>query len=341
MTEERITIRTECWLTFIIEDLYIDPVLTGRRHTFNFEGFTAEIKIPVPQQEVGAISENARIECHHWATKTKKPLGYVVHSLDLTLGIPEMLTIPVAVLRVPPTRENLFRPDELAMLKGVLGKAGAVAERAINYWVRILRWKTGIATIGQTIINSKSIYWGPYLQAADDKHHFYRGPHVFVVPAGRQVRLEQWISAEDALRNNAQPPVWFDWLFEGENMIEIGDLPGAVIRFAVAIEGLMRTLYTQHARSITNETFVEVIDLVNLRAILNRWEKLGYWREDSDAHFDTSQIHELFNLRDRIMHSGKVAGVDKPSCDKMAEAARKFVTYWDTFVRREAKAPCG
>ena len=260
-----------------ISRLTIVPSLAGASHIFPFEGKQVEIRLPdKPPKPRGSLDSwgTDRIACHGWYSKSGRPVCYNVSSVDVLVGLRTGATIPSAALGK--VNVSLFSARQQRQLDRLASVGESTASRALDRWIRILRWRTLYSEIGQRAVKERSSGWSTHLIDRKSQNRFYAATQVFVVPADNTVSKRAWTAAEGSLTEGVAPPVWFDFLFEGEHRIASGDRHGGIISLAIACETLLRALFAQHATNPRNEEFLALLNTVPIGRILGKRKQLGF-----------------------------------------------------------------
>jgi hypothetical protein len=209
-----------------------------------------------------------------------------------------------------------------------------VALGAFGYWLRVLRWKSGIGHIGEPEVRAAGgSARTPSLQERETGHRFWLAPSIIVAPGRRAVTKSQWQATQDALTRMQPPPVWIDFLFDGEHRINNRDFTGAVLSLAIALEAIVRTLATQGLSTERVEPLIfKLVDRSNLRSILNDFRTLCFWSKEWERVTDFSAFNTLMNDRDRIMHSANTADLDEQKLRKLYAKLRPFAHFASDYL---------
>jgi len=328
-----VMIQALSWHRFNISRFSVSPDLVGITHSFNFRDRKVEIRLPALETNNDGSLRKDKIECYSWKNRDGNliPLKYHVYCIDVTIGVPDQLAIPEEALKVPPKREELFTPSQKELLDQLVGSHAELAAQAIEYWLRVIRWKSHIGYIGQPRLVNHASGWRAYLQEVSNGHSFWAETAVLVVEREDPVTQEHWLATQLALTAGVKPPIWFSFLFNAEHQLENSDRTGAVLSMAIAFEAMIRTLITRDLASgtVVDPMVLEIIDNANLRSILNRLKKMKFWSAAWDKHADFSLFHQLMNARDRIMHSADTVAVLDKDWAKILGCITSFAYFLD------------
>jgi hypothetical protein len=101
-----------------------------------------------------------------------------------------------------------------------------------------------------------------------------------------------------------------------------------VLSLAIALEVNVRFVFSDDLRRANLQPVVlEVFDLTNLRALLNRLKRIRHWDSNWAASTDFSAFNGLMNHRDGVMHSAKTESLDVIELRKMHAAVKKFAYF--------------
>lgn len=328
-----VDVPTNAYRRFSLERFCITSELISARHEFAFEGKSVTVQLPALHKEELPFDQR-RIHCYLWKTAGQIPVEYQVNDLDVEIELEDSIQVLEKVLHLHPNQFDAFDSREQQQLNRIVSETGNVASRAFEHWLRVLRWKSGVGHIGEPSVRyAAADGGGAVLRERATGHRFWLQGRTITSYGRRAVTLVEWASTQTALNANKIPPVWFDFLFDGEMRINNNDLVGAVLSLAIALEVNIRTLFSGELQKGTVEPVVlEIFDQTNLRALLNRIKKLRYWNKDWDAVTDLSTFNSLMNYRDRAMHSAETKNLDAMELRKIYAAVREFAYYTCDFL---------
>lgn len=310
--------------------------LLGARHTFTYSN--RQVSLVLPKQENTAVALEIRdVACYRWQRvgDSDVPRAYEVNTITLTVA-GNQESIPEEALKVPPQRDELFTAAERERFAKLIDELTEVGSAAFQHWLKVLRWKSRIGHIGEPrIVNSDSGARGRLVDR-DTNHRFWAQPVILTGAGVREVTLDDWKATQQALQDSKIPPIWFDFVFEGEQRLNNRDLTGAALSLAIAFEVMVRNLVTHHLADQRIEPLVTtIVDQANLRAILNRIKTLTFWGDDWNKVLDVSEFNKLMNLRDRIMHSADTRDLDIKELRKLHAKTKDLAYFVSTFLKKE------
>jgi hypothetical protein len=318
---------------FSLDRFCITPELIGAKHEFVFEEMPVTLRLP-PLHKEEVPFDQRRIDCYLWKSAGHVPVEYQVNNVDVEIELEKTIRVPEQVLKLHPNQFNLFEQHEQKQLNKTVAETGDVAARAFELWLRVIRWKSAIGHIGEPRIHYATVDGGgAVLRERATGHRFWLQGHTITGVGRRAVTVPQWDATQIALAAAKVPPVWFDFLFDGEMRINNKDLVGGVLSLAIALEVNIRTVFSRELQRGTIEPVVlEIFDQTNLRALLNRIKKLRYWNKEWEAVTDFSIFNSLMNYRDRAMHSADTEKLDLEELKKIHAAVKLFAYFTCDFM---------
>jgi hypothetical protein len=262
------------------------------------------------------------IWCSGWRTGTGRPLCFEVRSVDVFVDLKKSLQVPVESLGH--AQWKFFSARERSRFAGLAARGETLATDALEWWLRVLRWKSLRPSIGRPEI-SRGPARGVYLVDYLSKRRFYAGPISLLGSASEPLSKLIWRRTESALNQGREPPVWIDFLLEGEHRLAFDDRSGSVMHLAIAAESLLRHVVAQrHARTPPHDEFLAFLNQVSVSRIIDRWKHLGFSAKGWTNAIDLPAFKRLFELRNRLMHRGD-SRLDAAECRGLASAVRTFV----------------
>jgi hypothetical protein len=312
----------------------VTPDLLGARHEFTFSGKAIAVEIPLAQENSTMPREFRSVECYKWRTEGNIPLEYQVKQIAMRIAVGHSLSIPEEALKVPPHRDELFTNAEREELQRLIDSLALLALDAFRHWLAVLRWISGVAYIGEPrVTHADDSSDGAALQESATRHRFWLQPRLIVVPGQKAITTAEWQSAQMALSQEKMPPIWFAFLFEGEQRLNNRDLIGAVLSLAIALESIIRNLVTDHLEKDRVEPLIfELVDRANLRSILSRVRNLTFWNQDLARVVDFSRFNELMDWRDRVMHSADTTALNEQDLRKTYAKLKKFAYFVSEYL---------
>jgi len=308
---------------FSMRRLSVVPELIAARHEFVFEGRRVHVHVPHLDGE-HVRREFRRIECNTWKAEGHVPLYYQVNELDVEVEVGHSISIPQAIFSKPPRQDTLVSPAERKLLDETTEILSAVAGRAFERWLRVMRWKSGFGEINEPEIFFRAEGGATLLETKSRRRFWLESVRISVM-ADFVVDVPKWTATQEALAAENYPPVWFDFLFDGGMRINNRDLSAAALSLAIALETSVRAIFSKDlkARDV-DPVALEIFDRTNLRTLLNRLRSLRIWDNDWDKAADLRTFNELMNLRDKVMHLAETKDIEEKALRKMYKAVKEF-----------------
>lgn len=329
MDMDRLKLEVSSWNRLRTRNLVVEPDLLGLSHEFEFEKHKAKIELPSIDclSEDKAHGQRLSIGSRLLVDGRETPLEYYVHMVDVSILLPNELTLPTEILTRPPNAFDLFSENQRKGLDKQAERFGEIAEKVFDLWIRTLRWKCQNSAIGRPEIYGFGTGWSTYLVDESSKKRIWASPHVLTVRGYKRVTVQSWIAVGDALQKGLSPPIFWDLLFDGEEYLKMGDLQRAVVDLAVACESFMRTQVIQQLPASLNNALRDYIDQANVRQVVNHFfpEVLTAEEKKHLKRFD-SVLQRLFDARNTILHSGYKEDLTLDDCERFLDVTRKLVS---------------
>jgi hypothetical protein len=316
---------------FSLDRFHVTSDIVGANHEFIFDAKRTRVKLP--SAELAARGIDVPLMLVKWEAEGEVPLEYQVNVVDLSIELPDPVEIPEEMLGTPNIRRDLVSKKRAEELDTLTKGAGDTLKRAFDYWLRVLRWKSQIGSIGEPQIKyAGTDGGGSVLRDRVTQNRLWSPPHEIKITFGRAVTKAEWDAAQAALSNNKRPPVWFEFLFESRMRMNNEDLVGAVLTLAIAFEVSLRKIFSAELERLNADPAVlAVLDVANLRALLTRLNKTRAWSGDWEDATDFSTLHRLMDYRDGVMHMANVERLNETELGRMYAAVEKFA-YFSTHV---------
>jgi hypothetical protein len=313
---------------FPITNLTIHSELVGATHSFEHQGKRVHVSVPSPFSRIQTRRENREqiYAGSYWVGEEHNPLEYLVGLVHVRVEAGEPLNIPGAALEHPPIRLELFKESEQQRLTKLLRRLSGIGNGAFAYWLRIMRWKTGVVSIGAAQPVDHSFDGSPDMECLATHRRFWLAGGGGIVPATEMVSCEQWAETQEALNKQEMPPLWLEFWFDGEHRIRKGDLTGAILSLAIALETAVRRLVVIHLSDKSIESIIyDTIDNSNISFIMNKFRSLSFWDKDWDRHCDHEKLRSLIQRRNDIMHVAKIGDLTESLLQDYSRVVKKFI----------------
>ena len=328
----RVVVNAMSWSRFAVSNLFIAPSLAGAVASFKVAGRCVEICLPPrPPRPLhaGVHWGNDQISCESWRTSSMRPTQFHVEQVDVFVDLQRKLSVPAKALDHVDT--SLFSQRRRNQLDRISARAEALAEDALRQWISAVRWKSLNGRIGKSQWFGHRTGWSTYLLEQSSRRRFYAETIGIVVPGEVPISKRLWNAITTSLKIGESIPVWFDFMFDGENRLAVGDIRGAIMCFAIATEVVVRKLLVAaHVRTPANDEFVSQVNYLKISSIIDRWRKMGFHDVGWSRLLTTDRkknIKRLFELRNGLMHRASQLAEHQQECLEIARVVREFIVY--------------
>jgi hypothetical protein len=297
---------------FQVAHFTVEPQIAGAKIDFLFEGKRILITLPPMPENLGpgnmaptSLNPNPfelRASLSGW-NSTGNPLWVDIDSMRIS--IPGLhVEIPKAAAKHPHINTTLFNDEQRRSMDEQSDRLYHLANRAMEYWLRVVRWKTQFHLINRVLYSTGGGFDGGALINAQSGTRFYtpRVGRTFVMPPQHVVTQNEWTDITLALGDGTEPPIWYDYFISAKQRMEEGDTLAAILDLAIASEARIRTFMNNTLPSELPEGYQRTIRRVNISDVMTRWQAYGLPNLVGLNH-----VKMLFEIRNGIMHSGKDA----------------------------------
>lgn len=339
LTHQNLLLREGCLMTFAMTrvvpvTLRIEPDLIGASHQFRFEGRDVIVKLPSQyynkHDPKTKKSFGKSLECSTWKKGTNAMVALDVKKLDVTISLTDDdgVTFTEDMLEDTDNSQKLFMQSN-PNIGPAEKQLSAMVDRVFDYWCRIVRWKTSYSYFGTPIDNS---YFGEgvleFVSLDPRKTIAIFGG--VVVSRPKPLPGDYWASFQRELTNSAEPPLWIDMIHDATRRRITGDIRGALIDTAVALEAFLRNEVRRALDPLPQDekAIRKRIESWNTGDILKNLSKIS----STDALGVTDAEARLFKIsvdkRNALMH-GKKAELSE-------QEVRKFISAVASLFSRSA-----
>ena len=249
-----------------------------------------------------------------------------MNSVDVLVHINERPSLPEEALTRHPNPIGLLSNEQQRELNKLAKAYEDTAYRAFDLWIRTLRWKSDNSTIGRPEIHGYESGWGTYLYNNETSNQFWSFHKPYTLNIYTAVTLDQWYEVEETLKRGQEPPVYIDLMFDGIEQFYLGYLQRSVVDLAVACEAFMRARVTQNLPEGLTSSLLTYIDEANIRQLQGHLFKDTLDNEQRKLLKSiNSRLHELFDARNTILHSGQKQDLTSDNCQKYVEVTKKLI----------------
>lgn len=299
-----------------IKHLSMDPALQGAKAQFEFEKHQIEIALPtLPSEDKRKLGDpNAEAQAFVWDKNGNLVDIYIsflsVAALALQFELPAIAAhcrhINASLYTAKETKELDEKSDQLYFL----------ARRAVDYFLRVARWKTAFGLIALDTRPDRATLRGGRLFNLSHGGAFY-SPAVgrtVSVPKRHTLTVKEWNNIVATLTAGIYPPIWNEYLASAERRIDMNDLRAGIIDLAIAAKSVIRQFPGTSTRTRKDK----------MSTILANWTKFGFPPVSHLPWF--AKVQSLFNARNEIMHRGDSQYAQISFCRDTAPAVENLIT---------------
>jgi len=318
---------------FTTTNFTVAPELLGLSHEFLFKNGQVKIQLPSADNLPKEITDNSiresrdsivTIRSYREQDGRKIPIGIDINSVDVQVCLNETITLPKEVLTRPPNQIDLLSEEQRDSLDQMGESYAKFANEAFDRWIRILRWKSNNGSIVRPEFHGFES--GSYLLNDATNRPVWRSPLIITMYIANPITLSIWHDIEATLKLGQESPVYIDSMFDGIEQSKVGNLQQSVVYLAVACESFMRARVMQNLPKDLTTAVVKYIDEANIRQIQEHMFKDTLTGEQIKfLKSINSHLHQLFDARNTILHSGYKQDLTSADCQKYIHATKKLL----------------
>jgi len=304
----------------------------GQSHVFTFDEREIKISLPgadkLPDEPGGDDAQGQRLSFTGCRLQDgQRQISEVhVHNVDVTVSIPDNIAIPKESLTRPAKAPELFSEQQQRHLNKLLSEYGDISRRAFDLWIRTLRWKADDWQIGLSEIYGAETGWATYLRVKDTQNAVWIGDQILVVPAEKAVTPTIWDESSAALCSGQPPPIFYDLLYDAMAHLDRGDLQRTVLDAAISAETYMRIIVRQGLPQGLDDPLQTYINAANVRQVVDKFFPARLNAQEKRRYKTiASALHQMFDDRNDIAHSGYKEGLTAQYCQKLIESVRALL----------------
>lgn len=197
----------ESWNRFVMRGFAVKTDVLGLVHRYNLEGFRVKVALPAKDKLGEEPNKGDRLSFDSWREidGCKVPEFVWVHSVDVSIQSPKTISMPPEVLRQHANAFDLFTAEQQADLNKLTEQFKRIGKRALDVWVRTLRWKSNDGSIGRPEILDFRSGWSTYLRERKTKKSIWIATEAFFVRGATALTLEKWKETQSLLRRGDRP----------------------------------------------------------------------------------------------------------------------------------------
>ncbi len=308
-----------------IKHLSIDPSLQGAKAQFEFEKHLIEISLPrLPSDDkIKPGDPYAEAEADTWDLKGEIIDIYICFLSVAVLAL--QFELPLAAAMNPRINASLYTKDEIQVLDERSDQLYFRARRAMDYFIRVVRWKVGFALVALDTRPDNATLRGGRLFNLTGGGAFYspRVGRFAVMPPRHRLTTQEWNEIGKILSAGTLPPIWTEYLMSAQQRIESGDMAAAILDLAIAAETIIRRSIDALLPSDTPEWTRDAIGRINISTFTDKWTEYGLPEISKAQWFPTIRL--LLRRRNALMHRGDNDGIGVKFCRDAVSAVENLI----------------
>ncbi|MGB7291062.1 MAG: hypothetical protein WBD99_02685 [Thermodesulfobacteriota bacterium] len=324
MTTKRISIHS--WNRFYSRNLSAMPEVMGKQHSFPFESYTVLIKLPDKNMVDRGKGHDKVASVAVRRASDNEPIEFYIHKVDVEVSKPASITVPAEVLERPPNAFELFNEDGQKSLESLAQEHKTIAERAFDYWIRIVRWVCDNSRIGRDVVAGFTTGWTTYLMDSDTKTRIWAMTNTIVLRRLHVVTNEEWTSIQSHLSTGDYPPIYVEFKHDAEENMRLGHYARCVVDLAIACETFLRYMVIQRLPPGLSTKVSAYVEDANIRQYIDKFFP-EILQPATNVQFRnlTSNLHSLFDRRNKLVHMGRHTGIDELACRRWLDTTKRLL----------------
>lgn len=324
---ENIEISSLSTSRFLSRNLVVASSVIGAEHQFTFNNHEVKILLPTMDSVESDRNSNANAYVGARSALNNEPIEYDIQKVDVEIKLAEKLTIPKEVLNRPIKAYDLFSENEQEELNRISDQQHLLAEKAFEYWLRVIRWISDDFRIGRPLVKGFRSGWATHLLDAESHKNIWAQTQVLTLSGYKMLTIEKWQEIQEKLSSNAQPPIYIELLHDGEENLALGDYKYALINFEMSCEifikqivnsGLPENLTTKIRKHIEDASISKYSDQF-IEAFLDYDLKKKY-------QVLKPKLKKLFTDRNVLVHTGKIDLLNEELCRSYQKVTRDLLS---------------
>jgi hypothetical protein len=325
MTGDRIRVPLQLRCQFRCQRFAVLPALMGKSHEFEFAESRVIITLP-NISEVGDInSSQPKAVCQAWRPVNGEniPSNYDIYRVEIKVISNAVPAIHPDMLNLNINQYGLIDEEEQQALDDLGNSNFSLAVAAYEYWLAVLRWKTGDHQIGREATVGNAVGQSPRLHTVDTEKAVWVSMAVINFGASHKTTLKEWEACEVALQNNEKVPEHIILLQDGQENHQRLDYRRSLIDIAIACEIYLRFKVLSSMPESLLPSLRVAIESMNINQYATKFfpEIL-----DTDGKAAYRKINKglasLFDLRNKIMHMHNNERATSEQCVRFIDLAK-------------------
>lgn len=327
MTADRIRIPLELRCQFRCQRFAVLPALMGKSHEFYFAESRVIITLP-NINEVGDVNSNQpKAVCQAWRPVNGEyvPSNYDIYRVKVKVTSSSAPAIHPDMLNLNINQYDLIDNEEQQVLNDLGNSNFDLAVAAYEYWLAVLRWKTGDYQIGREATVGNALGQTPRLYAVDTEKAVWASTVVINFGASHKTTLDEWEACEVALKNNKKVPEHIILLQDGQENHERLDYRRSLIDIAIACEIYLRFRVLSSMPENLLPSVRVAIESMNINQYVTKFFPEILDVEGKSAYKNLNkELASLFDVRNKIMHMHNNERATSQQCVRFIDLAKNL-----------------
>lgn len=311
--------------TIDVDNMVVQRMLFGRKHVFASDVGEIEVRLPAATAAYSfreGLTDFPDDPEHTW-------FGF--YPLELRIELAEPIEFDDG--------DDQFNTNSVftKQLDSVYAGIEAAFDQGFDTWRRTIRWTAFAPELDMSEDQTQSSHTvgkGFKIIRKQDGAVFRNHGGRYTSYGGGKVGVDAWEAAASALASGIQPPPWIDYIFDAIRKNVLGQKRTAIVSSAIACETLIRAVLTSILPVTQNEAAEWAIDNVSVQGLLARWDKLVGYTKAECVKNGKKDVHALFDLRNRVMHSGITDKAQLGQISRLLPGVLRFILSGDADLNR-------
>ena len=327
MTGNRTRIPLQLRCQFRCQRFAVLPALMGKSHEFDFAESRVIITLPNINEVGDSNSTQPKALCQAWRPVNGEyiPSNYDIYRIQIRVTSKATPAIHPDMLNLNINQYDLIDEEEQQVLNDLGNSNFDLAVAAYEYWLAVLRWKTGDHRIGRATSVGNAGGQTPRLYAVDTEKAVWASTVVINFGASHKTTLEEWEACEVALQNSEKVPEHVILLQDGQENHERLDYRRSLIDIAIACEIYLRFKVLSSMPKNLLPSLRLAIEVMNINQFATKFFPEILDIEGKAAYKSLSKdLASLFDVRNKIMHMHNNERATSEQCVRFIDLAKKL-----------------
>jgi len=211
-------------------------------------------------------------------------------------------------------------------LNEIASYQGGIAERAFEYWLKVIRWQSDNSLIGRPEVRGFESGWSTYIIEKDTRKRIWIGAEISLVEREKFITEQEWNNIDKLVKQGVHSPVYVDYYFDALEHFRLEDWGRCVIDLAVSCEALVRGFVVNNLPSDQPKSITNYIDQANIHNYIDKFvsDFLDPVKKKDYDNFK-KDVKDLFVMRNIMAHRGKLSSLSSKDCQRFIKAIRNII----------------